>query len=143
MKNTRKGIIFAVSMMVLFLTFCSAVTAHPGHGNEYPEEITNDTTTSNPTPAQTVTSTDKSSSTSKSSTKKSTAPKESGQIENIGNQNTDDQVENRPVEEVTNSSNATSSTDSESSPWDIIDPILGLVGGFAVVGILFKSGLLK
>lgn len=138
----KRELILIISTMVVFLTFCSLVTAHPGHGEPYPEEITN-TTPSNPT---TTPSTGTSTSKTIKSIKKSTVTnEESSQNKNNYIQNTDNQAENQPYEEVTsaNSSNTASSTDSEDSPWDIIGPILGLVGGFAAVGLLFKSGLIK
>lgn len=145
MKNMQKGIISIISIMVLLLTFCSAITAHPGHGEHYPEEITN-TTPSTPTPAQTTTSTSTSSSTSKSSAKKSTTTKESEQTENTGNQNTDNQAENQPVKEISNTSevNVSSSGDSDSysSPWNPFILVGGFIAGFAAVGLLIKRGIL-
>lgn len=131
-------------LMIFALTFCSAVTAHPGHGTHYPEEVTNDNTTSNPTPTQTTTGTGTSSSTGESSAKKSTAQREEpGQIKNTYEQNKDNRAENQPVEEVTNvnsTANATPSAGSESSPWNTAI-IAGLVtAGLAGAGFLFKRG---
>ncbi|MEN4044506.1 MAG: hypothetical protein PQ971_06730 [Methanobacterium sp.] len=39
MKNVQKGVVLILSIAVLFLTFCSVVTAHPGHGTKYPDEL--------------------------------------------------------------------------------------------------------
>jgi len=136
----KRELILIIFTMVILLTFCSQVTAHPGHGDYYPEEITN-TTPYNPTATpSTGTSTSKTTNIAKKKTVKS---EESIQNKNTDSQNTDNQAENQPYEEVTNSSNANSSSDSESSSWSILGPILGLMGGFTAVGLLFKSGLLK
>gem|GEM_PF-4930521 len=40
-----------IFLMIFALTFCSAVTAHPGHDTHYPEEVTNVNSTANATPS--------------------------------------------------------------------------------------------
>ncbi len=139
MKNMERGIILILSAMVIFLTFCNVVTAHPGHGEPYPEEITNSTTSSNPTSTPSTTNKKKIKNTKKSLV----TNEESIQNKNTDSQNTDNQAENQPYEEVNNSDLNFTSPDSGSSLWNILGPVLGLVGGFAAVGLLFKSGLLK
>ncbi|MDI6724600.1 MAG: hypothetical protein QMD61_08130 [Methanobacterium sp.] len=139
----KRGLILIICTIVALLTFCSLVAAHPGHGDYYPEEITNSTPSNPTTTPSTGTSTSKTTNVPK---RKTVTSEESSQNKNTGSQNVDNQAENQPYEEVTNTgsaSNSSSSSDSESSSWGILGPILGLMGGFAAVGLLFKSGLLK
>lgn len=138
----KKKLILIISAMMVILSFCGMAIAHPGHGDHYPEEITNSTPSNPTTNPSTGTSTSK---TTKNTKKSPVTNEGSGQNKNTGSENNDNQVEKQPYDEVTstNSSNSTPSTDSKDSPWDILGPILGLAGGFAVVGLIFKSGLLK
>ncbi|MGF7117305.1 hypothetical protein [Methanobacterium oryzae] len=145
----KNQVILIVSILTLFLTFCSTINAHPGHGDYYPEEITN-TTSPDPTVAPISTGTSSTgTSTSKTTynTKKNTENNEySSQDKDTSSQNTENTGNSaEPYEEVVNNSTnkVTSSADSESIPWNIIAPIGGIIGGFGAVGILFKSGILK
>ncbi|MCZ3367149.1 MULTISPECIES: hypothetical protein [Methanobacterium] len=142
----RGILIFA---MVIMLTFCGTVAAHPGHSTEYPEEI--NITTPDPTPGSTPDQsgnggTIKSSTTSKSNTAgKSSESKEDDSVQTENSINKDDNdTKIQPVEEINdtedNNESVTNSGDLKSFYWEIALAVVVIVALF-VAGFLIRGKL--
>ena len=138
----RGILIFA---MVIMLTFCGTVVAHPGHGTEYPEEI--NITTPNSTPDQSGNGrTIKSSTTSKSNTAgKSSENKEDDSVQTGNSISKDDNdTKIQPVEEINdtedNNESVTNSGDLKSFYWEIALAVVVIVTLF-VAGFLIRGNL--
>lgn len=148
-KNTKNLTIFLISVMVLFLTV-NSVIAHPGHGNLYPDEVTDDTTNSNTdNDANSGTSSDYSSSNGGSSSTNG-ASKDTSSNSNTASQDkssgdtvqdNSNQNGNQSVEEVTdiNDTNSTSKV-SQGFTLDTVIILCFIVIGLIGVGFLFKTG---
>lgn len=142
----KRNEIILILVMAITLAFCSAVTAHPGHGTEYPEEI--NITTPDPGTGSTTSTSGTSSSTSKSST---SSGKKSMQTENTASKTTTDDdngdqsagYASNPEEITsrgsnTNESNATPES-SNNSPWSTAAIVGFLVVGLGAIGFFFKD----
>jgi cobalamin biosynthesis Mg chelatase CobN len=150
-KNTKNLTLFLISVMVLFLTL-NTVIAHPGHGNLYPDEVTDDTINSNTdngvnsNKANSGTSNDDSSSNGGSgssngafkdtSTKSSTVSQDKSSGDTV--QDNNNQNGNQSVEEVTDT-NDTNPT-SNGFQWDTVIIVCFIITGLIGVGFLFKTG---
>ncbi len=133
--------------MILLLPF-STVTAHPGHGNLYPEEVVDDTTNSNTDNNQNAdnsggnagkSNSDDSSDQNSASQNSASQDKATQTNNEMDNTNQDG---NQSIEEVNNTSdtNNTVSEGSESFPWDTAIIVCLIIAGLFGVGFLFKSG---
>ena len=131
-------------MIVFVVTLSSAVSAHPGHGNYYPEPVTSDDTSGSDSSSTGTTSSGSGSGSGSTGTTSSGSGSGSTVSNNIGHTSSSNQAENvdsglEPVENESNETkNSTSSKPEDNYSWGNIALVGLLVTGLAVFGFLYK-----
>jgi hypothetical protein len=140
-ETIKKEIILIIALCIV-LGSITAVTAHPGHGTAYPDEVViNDTSNQGSGQSSGGATSNSGDSSSSSSNSKSSDTSSNGD----DNENSSISGDAQGVEEVLNTNDTTNATSQNSSnmPWDIISLIAIFGIGFGAVVGLSKLGILS